>query len=60
MEKNASIHKKRDPLDCNNYHGIPHINNVLKIVAKIISNRISKYGIDKGFIRQEQFGFRKG
>jgi len=27
------------------------INNGLKIRAKIIANRISKYGIDKGFIK---------
>jgi len=27
-------------------------------VEKVISSRIFKYGIDKGFIRLEQFGFR--
>jgi len=26
-------------------------------MAKIIANRISKYGIDEGFIRTEQYGF---
>ena len=30
----------------------------LKIIAKIIANRISKYGIDKRLIRPEQFAFR--
>ena len=34
------------------------LNNGLKIIAKIIANRISKYGIDEGFIRPEQYGFR--
>ena len=29
------------------------INNGLKIIAKIMANRISKYGIDEGFIRPE-------
>jgi len=29
-------------------------------LAKIIANRISKYGIDKGFIRLEYFEFRNG
>jgi hypothetical protein len=53
----VSTRKLGDPADCNNYHGISLINNGLKIVAKIIANRISKYGIDKGFIKQEQFGF---
>jgi len=27
-------------------------------VAKIIANRLSKYGIDKEFIRPEGYGFR--
>jgi len=49
-----SIHKKGDPSDCNNYRGISLTNNVLKIVVKIIAYRISKYGIDKGFIKPEQ------
>ena len=34
------------------------LNNGLKIISKIIANRISKYGIDNGFIRPEQYGFR--
>jgi len=54
----VSIHKKGDPSDCDNYRGISLINNGLKIIAKIIANRTSKYGIDEGFIRPEQYGFR--
>ena len=54
----VSIHKTDDPSDCNNYGGITLINNGLKIITKIIANRIPKYGIDKGFIRPEQYGFR--
>jgi len=54
----VSIYKKGDPSDCNNYRGISLTNNGLKIIAKIIANRISKYGIDEGFIRPEQYGFR--
>jgi hypothetical protein len=49
----VSIHKKDDPSDCNNYRGIFLINNILKIIAKIIANRISKYEIDKEFIKPE-------
>ena len=55
----VSIHKKGDLSDCNNYRGISLINNELKIIVKkIIANRISKYGMDKGFISQGQYGFR--
>jgi len=52
------IHKKGDPSNCNNYRGIFVINNGLKIIAKIIANRISKYGIDKAYIRPEKYGIR--
>jgi len=37
----VSIHKREDPSDYNNYLVISLINNVLKIVAKIISNKIN-------------------
>ena len=36
----------------------PKNDSWLKIIAKIIANIISKYGIDKGYIRPEQYGFR--
>jgi len=49
----VSIHKKEDPSDCNNNRVISLINNGLNIISKIIVNRISKYGIDKGLIRPE-------
>ena len=56
----VSIHKKGDSSDCNNYRGISLINiGLKKNVAKIIANGISKYGIDKGILRPEQYGFRK-
>jgi len=51
-----SIYKKRNLSGCNNYGCISHTNNELKILAKILVNRISKYGIDKGFIGPEQLG----
>jgi len=48
----VSFYKKEDPSDCNNYFGIFPINNRLKILEKMIANRNSKNGIDKGFIIQ--------
>ena len=51
--------KKSDPSDCNNYRGISLINNGFKNYSKkIIADRISKYGIDEGFTRPEQYRFR--
>jgi len=54
----VSIPKKGDLTDCNNYRGISLINNIIKIISKIVASRISSYGINNNFIRPEQFGFR--
>ena len=54
-----SFPKKGDDLsDCNNYQGISLINNGIKLISKIVSKRISEYGLKNNFIRPEQFGFR--
>jgi len=50
--------KKEDLSDCNNYRGISLINVGLKIISKIITDRISNYALSHNFIRPEQFGFR--
>ena len=54
----VSIPKKGDLSDCNNYRGISLINVGLKIISKIITDRISNYALSHNFIRPEQFGFR--
>jgi len=54
----VSIPKKGDLNDCYNYRGIFLINNVIKLISKTITNRISNNGLNYGFIRHEQFGFR--
>ena len=54
----VSIPKKGDLTDCDNYRGISLINNGIKLITKVITNRISDYGLKHGFIRPEQFGFR--
>ncbi len=54
----VSIPKKGDLSDCNNYRGISLINVGLKIISKIVTDRISKYALSHNFIRPEQFGFR--
>ena len=53
-----SIPKKGDLSDCNNYHGISFINVGLKIISKIVTNRIAKNALEHKFLRPEQFGFR--
>ena len=54
----VSIPKKGDLSDCDNYRGISLINNGIKLLSKIVTTRISNYGLERGFIRPEQFGFR--
>jgi len=46
----VSIPKKGDLTDCDNYRGIFLINNSIKLISKIIANRISNYSLDHGFI----------
>jgi len=53
-----SIPKKGDPTNCDNYRGISLINNGIKLITKIVTTRISEYGLRNNFIRPEQFGFR--
>ena len=54
----VSIPKKGDLSNCNNYRGISLINVGIKIISKILTERISKYAFNHNFIRPEQFGFR--
>jgi len=43
---------------CSNYRGISIINIELKIISKIITDRISTYALSHNFIRPEQLSFR--
>jgi len=54
----VSIPKKSDLSDCNNYRSISLINNIIKLLSKIVASRISSYGIKNDLIRPEQFDFR--
>jgi len=54
----VSIPKKGDLSNCNNYRGFSLINVGLKILSKIVPDRISKHAFKHNFIRPEQFGFR--
>jgi len=54
----VSVPKKGDLSDCNNYRGISLINNIIKILSKIVATRILTYCNDNNIIRPEQYGFR--
>jgi len=49
--------KKGDLSDCNNYRGISLINNIIKILSKIVATRILTYCNDNNIIRPEPYGF---
>jgi len=54
----VSIPKKGDLTDCDNYRDISLINVGIKLITKILTKRISEYGLSNNFIRPEQFSFR--
>ena len=54
------ILKKGDPLDCGNYRGISLINAVVKVVAKIIADRLAAGLSEAKSLAKEQGGFRIG
>jgi len=57
-KKKKKKKKKSDLSNCNNnYKGISLINVGLKILTKIITDRISKNDFEHNFIRPEPFGF---
>ena len=46
--------KQGDDLsDCDNYRGISLINNDIKLISKIVSKKISEYGLKNNFIKPE-------
>jgi len=48
------VPKKGDLSDCNNYRGISLINNIIKILSKIVATIILTYCNDNNIIRTEQ------
>ena len=55
----VSIPKKGDLSDIANYRGIALINIGVKILCKIMANRIQRAVEERHFLRPEQFGFRR-
>ena len=53
------IFKKGDRLECNNYRGIAILSQCLKILSKIIYNRIEAYCEKFGIFKDTQNGFRR-
>ena len=54
----VSVLKKGDLFDFNNYRGISLINNIIKILSKIVATRILSYCNENNIIRPEKYGFR--
>ena len=47
--------KKGDDLsDCDNYRGISLINNGIKLISRIVSKRISEYGLKNNIINNSR------
>jgi len=57
MKTELEIDNRTDLTDCNNYRGKSLINVWLKILSKIVADRISRYAFAHHIIRPEQYGF---
>jgi membrane dipeptidase/U5 small nuclear ribonucleoprotein component len=53
------IPKKGDPTNPGNYRGISLINVIMKIVTKVVYERLAKWADDFNILSREQAGFRK-
>ena len=54
------VFKKGDKLDPDNYRGIALINTLLKVLAKVVADRLQCVCSATGLIRREQAGFMAG
>eukprot|EP00903_Cladosiphon_okamuranus_P015101 g13968.t1 len=54
------LYKKGDRSNCNNYRGISLLSHVGKVLAKIITNRLSSFCEANNILPEEQCGFRPG
>ena len=56
----ASVPKKGDINDAQNYRGITLINILAKIYSQLLLNRLTKWSEKSEIITDNQFGFQKG
>lgn len=54
------LHKKGDPKCCENYRSIALLNNVLKLITHMLSQRIICWSEDHKIFSESQAGFRPG
>ena len=54
------LHKKSDKTQCGNYRGISLVAHAGKVILKVVAWRLSGYFEEKGFLPEEQCGFRPG
>ena len=52
------LHKLKDRTECGNYHGFTLVSHMGNVLLKIDAKRLSDYCEPKGFLQEEQCGFR--
>ena len=55
----TSIFKENNPKDPNNYRGLTLCSCLAKLFTSVLNNRLQKFLVDKGIIKNEQIGFKK-
>ena len=52
------LHKEKNRTECSNYRGLSLVAHAVKVLLKIVANRLGDFCEEAGILPEEQYGFR--